>query len=369
MLSGAQREVPLHLQLAELLREEIVAQDYRPGDQLPSQQHLAARYRTSLITVKRALAELKAEGIIYGEPGKGMYVNLPVASQLPESQNGTTVGVIIYPSINPFWGEIASAVCEAAAEEGWGVVLEDGHAAEGVLSVEEFANSEMPGGFVVGVRLPPDRLRSGLAPLRETGLPFVMVSYTDDASVDYVGVDHVRGAYLATRHLIELGYRSIWYVTPDVSHPLSGLRYQGFLWAVGQDGAVRTNVFGPEPGERLPVNRYRAGYELGLRMAELEELPEACFAFSDLVALGLIRALRENAIEVPDEVAVVGFDDMALAKLAVVPLTTVRQPLREIGYRSVEILGRRLKGERGPTRILLEPELIVRDSCGANLRW
>lgn len=364
MLPGTQKVAAPHLQLAELIREEIIAEEYRPGDQLPSQQLLAAKYRTSLITVKRALNLLKDEGLIYGEPGKGVYVSFPVRGRSDGQQAEVTVVVLIEPPLSPFFSGIARGICEAVSEQGWDVVFPNGSP----CGKEADSPASRSKGFIVGIRTPDGKVMNSVSELRAGGHPVVMVSYTEDPNADYVGVDHVRGAYVATRHLVELGYRSICYVTPEPKNPLSLLRYRGFLQACEEKPGVEPRVLGPAPGDSPTPNRYRAGYELGLRMVDMGDFPEACFAFTDLVALGLIRALQENAVDVPNEVAVVGFDDIPLAESSAVPLTTVRQPLKEIGYLAVDVLRRRLKGEKGPIRILLEPELVVRESCGASLR-
>ncbi|MDZ7373726.1 MAG: GntR family transcriptional regulator [candidate division KSB1 bacterium] len=368
MLTGTQKVAAPHLQLAELIWEEIVAQDYRPGDQLPSQQVLATKYRTSLITVKRALSVLKEEGLIYGEPGKGIYVNPPVNVFPGGFAAEVTIGLFLDPPLSPFFSGIASGVVHAVSEWGWSLAFaNDLPGGPGEWNLEYLCQKGGAKGFVVGVRDGSGRTAEAVSTLRSQGCPIVMVSYTDDPELNYVGVDHVRGAYLAATHLVELGYESICYVTPEPTNPLSALRYQGFLQACEEAG-LEGKLLAPEPDESLPANRYRSGYELGLRLVESGEFPEACFAFTDLVALGLMRALRENAVEVPQEVAVVGFDDIALAELAVVPLTTVRQPLKEIGYTAVDVLRRKLRGEDRVIRVLLEPELVVRESCGAPLR-
>jgi DNA-binding LacI/PurR family transcriptional regulator len=112
-------------------------------------------------------------------------------------------------------------------------------------------------------------------------------------------------------------------------------------------------------------NDYRSGYSVAERISNLDEKPDAMFVFNDLGALGFLDGLLDRGISVPDDIAVVGLDDIELARRARIPLTTVRQPVDRIGAMAVDTILARLRGERTPVRQLLPPELIVRKSSGA----
>ncbi len=113
-------------------------------------------------------------------------------------------------------------------------------------------------------------------------------------------------------------------------------------------------------------NDYRSGYALGERIAVMPDKPDAMFVFNDLGALGLEDALLDRGVRVPQDIAIVGLDDIELAARARVPLTTVRQPTDRIGASAVDFLLARLRGETPPVRQLFEPTLAIRQSSGAS---
>ncbi len=195
------------------------------------------------------------------------------------------------------------------------------------------------------------------------GAPLVLMGQLPNVAIPFVDVDNVGGARLATEHLLSVGYRRIALITnADPAYTASADRRTGYRLALEAAGLtydpalVRHGNFTPQSG-----------------LAEMESLlalnprPEAVFIASDTVALGALQAIRRRGLRVPDDIAVVGFDDIPLAEFLDPPLTTVRLPAAGLGWGSAELLIRLITDEdeiRHPN-VLLETELIVRDSCGA----
>jgi DNA-binding LacI/PurR family transcriptional regulator len=192
-----------------------------------------------------------------------------------------------------------------------------------------------------------------------------MVSYTDGDEVPFVGADLHQAGYLATQHLIGLGRRRIGYIGDRIGSALCELRASGYRRAMREHGLVVDPAFVFEYPLDGEWNDYRSGYMIGERVAELADRPDAIFAFNDLGALGFQDALLDRGVRVPEDIAVVGLDDIELAGRARVPLTTVRQPTDRIGALAVDTLLARLRGEHPEIRQLLPPQLVVRHSCGA----
>jgi LacI family transcriptional regulator len=207
--------------------------------------------------------------------------------------------------------------------------------------------------------------------LHRDNFPYVVVSYIADEDIAYVGTDHEEGAFLATQHLIELGYRKIGYingVSGERGSLLGDLRKKGLLRALEQYQVI----YNPEYEYRFQLrgewNDYQSGYEIGLEFSASSNRPEAIFAFDDLSALGFQKAVLDKGLGVPKDIAIVGFDDIRRGVTAPVPLTTIHQPLAEIGVVAVDFLLKRISGQPVPTRRILKPTLVVRESCGAKLR-
>jgi DNA-binding LacI/PurR family transcriptional regulator len=176
----------------------------------------------------------------------------------------------------------------------------------------------------------------------------------------YVCCDNARGAQLAAEHLIGLGRRRIAYVgSAAAGSPEFQLRHRGFIEVLGAAGLA------PLPQLHAEAQSLEAeGYRSGLALLDTGVPFDAVFTASDLIAMGVIHALQDRGVSVPQDVAVVGFDDIASAADFNPPLTTVRQDTRRAGELLVENLIRLIDG-KGVESTLIAPELVVRASCGA----
>lgn len=189
----------------------------------------------------------------------------------------------------------------------------------------------------------------------ELGIPVVVVEGDMSAAPLTAGVDQMEGARLATRHLLDLGHETVAHLTgpPD------------WLEALARRDGWRAEL--EEQGRPVPPLRWggdwsaRSGYETGRSLAR-EPRVTAVFAANDQMALGLIHALREAGKRVPEDVSVVGFDDLPEAPYFAPPLTTIRQEFPELGRRAMELVQRVLDGESDAAVPLVDPSLVVRSS-------
>jgi DNA-binding LacI/PurR family transcriptional regulator len=202
-------------------------------------------------------------------------------------------------------------------------------------------------------------LRAGVDALRHVRPDFAVVAVAagPSASIPVATVDQIAGAAAATRHLLNLGHKTVWHLAGPTDWKEAEERIEGWR-------SVLKAAHAPIPallrGDWTP----RSGYELGQRLLEIPELT-AVFVANDQMALGLLRRLHEAGREVPRDLSIVGFDDIPEAAYFTPPLTTVRQDFAELGRRCLHILLGRIEGETGPTRAVVAPELVVRDSTGA----
>ncbi len=189
-------------------------------------------------------------------------------------------------------------------------------------------------------------------------LPIVAVEAGPADVVPVVAVDQLAGAVKATRHLLERGHRTVWHLSGPVDFLEARERVQGWRETLRKAG-----VRAPEP--LVGDWSARAGYELGARLSA-DPAVSAVFAANDQMALGLLRALHEAGRAIPEDVSVVGFDDIPEAPYFMPPLTTIRQDFIEVGSRSLRRLVQAIEaGDQGPSRSLVKPELIVRASTAA----
>ncbi|MEJ2707828.1 MAG: LacI family DNA-binding transcriptional regulator [Anaerolineales bacterium] len=197
------------------------------------------------------------------------------------------------------------------------------------------------------------RLVNSNMPLVIAGRPF------ETNQVSYIDIDNVTAAYNAVSHLVRLGYRRIATIKGMEKSTVTIDRLEGYRKALRERG-LETDASLIASGDFTETSGYYAMQQL------LPAKPEAVFVASDQMAVGAIRAIREAGLRIPDDVALVGFDDLPIAKTADPPLTTVRQPIAQLGIQAVEILIDLIENGITPhRRVIMDTELVIRESCGA----
>jgi DNA-binding LacI/PurR family transcriptional regulator len=189
-------------------------------------------------------------------------------------------------------------------------------------------------------------------------IPLVAVESSPRGSLPIVSVDQASGARVATEHLLGLGHETVWHVSGPPGWYESQDRIDGWMAALT---AARVEVPPALTGDWSP----RSGYEAGQIISRMPEVT-AVFVANDQMALGVLRALNEHGKRVPDDVSLVGFDDIPEAEFYSPPLTTVRQPFDTVGRRSLKALLSEIEtGRAVKARVVIPPELIVRESTAA----
>jgi LacI family transcriptional regulator len=289
------------------------------------------------------------------------YVPSRLARGLSRQRTGT-LSVIVPDVANPFFTAVVRAAEEVARRADYHVILCDTRAD---LSVERDVIEELIAHRVEGVVIAPvsDRSATHLRRLAEFGVPFVLIDRTvPGVDCDVVLGDSSGGARRLVEHLISLGHRRIGFIveSDDVSTARDRRRgYEAALNAAGipLDPALIAHA-APDP----------SGGSAGMaRLLELEERPTAVFTVNNLVALGAIEAVRAAGLDVPDNVALVCFDDIEFASRLYPFLTAMEQPAQTFGTLGTQLLLERIEG-RGPDRrheVVLPGEFIIRKSCGA----
>src|SRR5690606_13850249 len=249
------------------------------------------------------------------------YVRNDAARQLRAGRS-TTIGLVVLDAGNPFFADVARGAEDAAAERGLSVLL--GNSDE-QPSREEAYLALFEEQRVRGVLLSPSSETLAAAQrLRDHGIPVVLVDRTAPGSdFSSVAVDDVRGGYIAASHLLDRGRRRIAFVGGQPTLRQVVDRHAGAERAVAEVAGATLETL---PTDQLTVLAGRgAGVALVARAPE--DRPDAIFAANDLVAVGIMQALvMTGSVRVPEDIALVGYDDIAFAQSTVVPLTSIRQP-------------------------------------------
>ncbi len=287
------------------------------------------------------------------------YVRSESARQLRAGRS-RIMALLVLDMSNPFFVDVARGAERAARQADLGVMVCNSaeSPAEEAEYLSLFVEQRVRGVLVT----PAEPSGANLEALRRHGIPFVLVDrVADGADECSVSVDDVAGAALAIRHLLSAGHRSIAYISGPPHLQQIRDRRQGAAQALAEAGLPATALH-EIPTERLDV---AAGRDAGARLLGLPERPTAVFCANDLLALGLLQALFAAGVSVPDEMAIVGYDDIEFAAAATVPLTSVRQPAVTMGAMAAEMLLQETgasPGEHEHRHVVLQPELVVRRS-------
>jgi LacI family transcriptional regulator len=284
------------------------------------------------------------------------FVRNDAARQLRAGRS-RSIGLVVLDVGNPFFTDVARGAERRAAESDLSILLgnSDDDESREARYLELFEEQRVQGVLIT----PVAEVSAWLERLRARGIPVVLVDRpSDGGEVSSVAVDDVGGGYLAARHLLDTGRRRIAFVggpssTRQVRDRLSGARR-----AVSEEPDASLEVV---TTTALTVLEGRSAGE-SLRGREPTDRPDAVFAANDLLAVGVLQALVLGAIAVPDDVAIIGYDDIDFASAAVVPLSSIRQPSELIGRRAVDLLLTAIDGGSAGEQVVFQPELVVRQS-------
>ena len=334
---------------------------------------IAAKASVTPMTVSRVI---NSNGYVHAETRERV---LRVAREMNYRRNGLarglkrqrteTVGMVIGDIANPFAAELSRGVREVLEERGYTlfICISEHTAKEDVQAFDSLADHRADG-IIVATRAS----KSGnerLEELIDSGIPITLIGRDfRHQHADLVHADNLKGGYEATRHLIDAGHKRIGFIGVSLTEGLRLRRFQGYLEALkDHDLPVEEQLIvgGRELGEQMPgYSTEEMGYDGMMKLLELEHHPTAVFARNDFTAMGALNAIKRSGLRIPDDVALVGYDDIPLASHTSPTLTTVRQPTREQGRCAAEFLLRRIEGDSEQPRVekTFQCELIIRES-------
>ncbi|MFG2846979.1 LacI family DNA-binding transcriptional regulator [Kitasatospora sp. NPDC048296] len=343
--------------IAGWLRRDIDDGTRPPGSRLPTEQELARIWAVSVSTVRRAVDDLVADGLVVRRQGAGTFVR----ASRPDDAKRSLIGVIV-PHGSFYYPQVLRGVEEVRAATGVRVQFATSDYQQPVEArlVQEMLDAEVDGLLLVPTLSGPESAEDYLHRLGGLPVPVVLMERRGrslDDRTEYVCSHHEAGAYDAVRHLAALGHRAIGLALRSPS-PTADPVTVGYRQAVAELGGepvefqAALNEWGPATADRCLSRLREAGCT-------------AALCFGDRQAALLVSATRRAGLTVPGDLALVAYDD-EIADLPDVPLTAVAPPKRLVGRTAAELLLSRLKDPgRAPHQVLVRPGITVRDSCGA----
>ena len=361
---------PKYREILGRLRSEISAGKFDHNGRLPSESELVERFGVSRPTVARALRELQNEGMIDRRAGSGTF--LREKAPRDAAQLGLLVPALGNTEIfDPICAEIARLAHETNHVLLWGG--SSGPSLEtGIRQAEEvcqrYIQQKVAGVFFAPVELTPERShinRRIAEAFRNANVAVLLLdrdleAFPRRSEFDLVGIDNFSAGFRLAAHLIQLGCARICFAAKPDSAPTVDLRIAGWREAMirgGHENLCPGAVHIGDPNDDAFIRKL-----IGSR-------PEAVICANDMTAAQVMQKLTQGGKRVPEDIRLVGFDDLEYAKLLSVPLTTMHQPCAAIGAAAVEALLERIRNPKLARReIFLDAELVVRQSCGAHLQ-
>lgn len=275
-----------------------------------------------------------------------------------------TIGIVITTLSDPFIGSLVQTVESAARDHGYDLILaSSADIPDREIAAVEMLQSRQVDGVIVASSRVGALYQERLQRLR---VPVVLINSLVQHKGQYmlsIGVDNRHGGYLATSHLIQRGHRRIAYVASPTDRGDDMERMAGYRAALVEAG------LGFDPSLVVQGTGRPGGGQRALpRLRSLDPLPTAAFCYNDMTAIGLMAAARSVSLSLPEDLAIVGFDDIIFARFTHPPLTTIAQPIVHLGRGAVERVLARLSAEAGEKQLAVELQvpgrLVVRASSG-----
>lgn len=356
--------------LMEDLRKQILSGEIKPGDKLPSENRLSAEYEVSRQTVRKALQILETEGYIYAEHGRGTFCS-EMMRHTGRSRNIAVVTTYLSDYIFP---RVIQGIDRILTENGYSILLKN---TKNSRSLEAKCLEELLKKDIDGLIIEPSKSQIFCRHMHlyrmldEYRIPYVFIqgSYAQMEDKPHILLDDCKGGYLVTKHLLALGHRDIVGVF-KADDTQGQQRHKGYVKALQEAGIPydpdRVVWFYTEDRKTHPYEKMR---QMAAHRTQL--FFDAVVSYNDQIALEVIRALNDEGLSVPENVSVTGYDDSYLAKTCKIPLTTISHPQEKLGEMAAELLLQIMReGEtEGETNhILIEPKLVVRESCAARTK-
>ena len=355
---------PLYQQVKDMLEHQILTGELGEGEPIPSERELCEQYSVSATPVRRALQELVRDGLIRRRPGIGSFVSSEARS-LDLLLLITGFEEEAWRRYSYLFSELIGGIARVTWERN--ATFSVARVPIGYGDIKSYLYSVIREGTFDGIllRMGGDLEEDCLVPLLETGFPYVVIKrYLSNRMINCVINDDVQGAFAATEHLIRLGHTRIGLIAAEHIR-VARDRCEGYL------GALEAHGIEVDPDLIYHCGDYME--ETGRKAAEtfisLANRPTAIFAPGDIVAIGAYHTIQEAGLRIPEDVAIVGYDDIPPAATLSPPLTSVSTPYSEFGIQSasllLDIITQRVQP---PRRVIIEQSLVVRNSCGSRLR-
>lgn len=354
-----------YIKLTQDLKQLIFSEEIQPGSQLPSENELALKYQISRHTVRKALSILESEGYIYAKHGRGTFCS----DLVRQSKSTRNIGVVTTYLTDYIFPRVIQGIDQVLTDRGYSIFLKNTRNSKQAEAkcIEELLQKDIDGMIIEPSK--SEIFCQHLAlykKLDEHKIPYVFIQgyYEQMKEKPRVIMDDCKGGHLITRHLLQTGHKNIIGVfkADDVQ---GHERHRGYVQALQEAGIL----YDPDMviwfhTEDRAIKPFRALTE----MIGKNKSFDSVVCYNDQIAVEIVKALEESGMKVPEDVSVTGYDNSFIAENYKVRLTTVAHRQEELGRLAAELLVKLIQEPENQDverQIIIEPELIIRESCRA----
>ncbi|QAA33343.1 GntR family transcriptional regulator [Clostridium manihotivorum] len=352
-------KVPKYMQIASFFKKEMEEGRIAYGDQLLTENEIVDKFSVSRHTVRQAFMELENNGYIKREQGKGTFCSY---SEKNKSNEQKTIAVLTTYISNYIFPSIISGIEEVLSSAGYNLLLynTNNEKQKEKECLEKIIENGVSGLIVEPTMSAVDNINVDYyRELEKRNIPYIMInSKYKELNGPFIGMDDEEGAYILTRYLLQIGHKNIAGIFK--SDDLQGLnREQGYVKALKENNISITNhnigKYNTKEKEYFPQ-------EFTNGLLRRKDRPTAILCYNDQIAVQALQAIREEGLRVPEDIALVGYDDSYIATATEVKLTTIRHPKEDLGRKAARMLMDTIEGKANHGSYIYKPELIVRAS-------
>lgn len=265
-----------------------------------------------------------------------------------------TIGIVLPDITNLFFTETTRGIEDAANQYGYNVILcnTDKDPKKEMNYLSTLYSKDVDGIVFLGSCFNYQLVES------KADTPIIFINSKSGDNSFSISIDDIKGGYIATKHLLEKRRSEIMFLTGSLSRSAFFKRMMGYIDALASEGRSYNELL----VQQCDVS-FQGGYDKIYSIFSRNTEIKSIFAVSDVIALGAIRALTDIGLKVPEDISVVGYDDISISAMFIPSLTTVRQPMYKMGQKAVELLVKRISDSTLKNQnIIVEPELIIRES-------
>lgn len=358
-----------YLDVKEDIKKRIEDSEYKKEEKIPSERKLSEEFMVSRNTIRKAIEELVLEDYLVKEPGRGTFVSSKITKKSTKTKTGNIFFLRCFHNRikqgrhnsdsrvgdDIFYPQVVAGIDMIAEKNDYHCIFkyiyEDNIDPKLVKEIKEKADGVICGEL---------HSKKMLETVSSINLPVVLISSSViNDEVDIVEIDNFTGAFKLASYLIDSGHRNFALIGGSASSQPSKERENGFLEALKQNEIKFDKKHSITNGWD-----FEDGYQSALEILNFDQRPTAVFAVSDLLALGAINAFKDEGLKVPEDISVVGFDDIDMSKQIKPSLTTMRVRKVEMGKEAANLLFNKLKGSdrNYPVKITVPTKLMLRDS-------